>query len=214
MPSFPSSSRCTPCSVAPPHPPHVSPPILAGLAGPRPCGLEEDVRQYEQDLAKRLYQARVRASQGTADPQPPTSSSSSSSSAAAASQLRSAPRPPPTWARGTASWGCAQGALVFGGILLGAGKVQASTGSSTVLPLPFLCCLASARLCPPTSPVCVASSLQHCFHLRLAVLLIFTLLFVLTNMSEGKKLTSSRRSFSWNASPLLFFLFCVTKLNR
>uniref|UniRef100_A0AAQ4S8F9 Protein scribble homolog n=1 Tax=Gasterosteus aculeatus aculeatus TaxID=481459 RepID=A0AAQ4S8F9_GASAC len=34
----------------------------------RPCGLEEDVRQYEQDLAKRLYQARVRASQGTADP--------------------------------------------------------------------------------------------------------------------------------------------------
>nr|XP_040023356.1 protein scribble homolog isoform X17 [Gasterosteus aculeatus aculeatus] len=54
----------------------------------RPCGLEEDVRQYEQDLAKRLYQARVRASQGTADPQPPTSSSSSFSSAAAASQLR------------------------------------------------------------------------------------------------------------------------------
>ncbi|XP_069368702.1 protein scribble homolog isoform X15 [Paralichthys olivaceus] len=52
----------------------------------RPCGLEEDVRQYEQDLAKRLYQARVRASQGTAAaPQPPTSSSTSSS---AASQLR------------------------------------------------------------------------------------------------------------------------------
>ncbi|XP_078018607.1 protein scribble homolog isoform X18 [Epinephelus lanceolatus] len=51
----------------------------------RPCGLEEDVRQYEQDLAKRLYQARVRASQGTAEaPQPPTSSSASS----AASQLR------------------------------------------------------------------------------------------------------------------------------
>ncbi|XP_029313961.1 LOW QUALITY PROTEIN: protein scribble homolog [Cottoperca gobio] len=50
----------------------------------RPCGLEEDVRQYEQDLAKRLYQARVRASQGTVEaPQPPTSSSSS-----AASQLR------------------------------------------------------------------------------------------------------------------------------
>ncbi|XP_035467705.1 protein scribble homolog isoform X16 [Scophthalmus maximus] len=48
----------------------------------RPYGLEEDVRQYEQDLAKRLYQARVRASQGTA-PQPPSSSSSSS----AASQL-------------------------------------------------------------------------------------------------------------------------------
>ncbi|XP_063768467.1 LOW QUALITY PROTEIN: protein scribble homolog [Eleginops maclovinus] len=50
----------------------------------RPCGLEDDVRQYEQDLAKRLYQARVRASQGPAEaPQPPTSSSSS-----AASQLR------------------------------------------------------------------------------------------------------------------------------
>ncbi|XP_028289677.1 protein scribble homolog isoform X17 [Gouania willdenowi] len=44
----------------------------------RPYGLEDDVRQYEQDLAKRLYQARVRASQ------PPSSSSSSS----AASQLR------------------------------------------------------------------------------------------------------------------------------
>uniref|UniRef100_A0A3Q2PVG1 Scribble planar cell polarity protein n=1 Tax=Fundulus heteroclitus TaxID=8078 RepID=A0A3Q2PVG1_FUNHE len=49
-----------------------------------PYGLEEDVRQYEQDLAKRLYQARVRASQGAA-PQPHASSSSSSS---AASQLR------------------------------------------------------------------------------------------------------------------------------
>ncbi|XP_069552543.1 protein scribble homolog isoform X3 [Brachyistius frenatus] len=50
----------------------------------RPYGLEEDVRQYEQDLAKRLYQARVRASQGSAAaPQPPTASSSS-----AASQLR------------------------------------------------------------------------------------------------------------------------------
>ncbi|XP_026071394.1 protein scribble homolog isoform X3 [Carassius auratus] len=32
----------------------------------RPCGLEEDVRQYEQDLAKRLYQSRVRASLGSA----------------------------------------------------------------------------------------------------------------------------------------------------
>ncbi|XP_029698383.1 protein scribble homolog isoform X3 [Takifugu rubripes] len=47
----------------------------------RPCGLEDDVRQYEQDLAKRLYQARVRASQGTSEA--PTSSASS-----AASQLR------------------------------------------------------------------------------------------------------------------------------
>ncbi|XP_074550022.1 protein scribble homolog isoform X8 [Halichoeres trimaculatus] len=49
----------------------------------RPYGLEEDVKQYEQDLAKRLYQARVRASQGTAEPPQPPSSSSS-----AASQLR------------------------------------------------------------------------------------------------------------------------------
>ncbi|XP_026148283.1 protein scribble homolog isoform X17 [Mastacembelus armatus] len=52
----------------------------------RPYGLEEDVRQYEQDLAKRLYRARVRASEGTAvAPQSHTSSSTSSS---AASQLR------------------------------------------------------------------------------------------------------------------------------
>ncbi|XP_015810240.3 protein scribble homolog isoform X17 [Nothobranchius furzeri] len=50
----------------------------------RPYGLEEDVRQYEQDLAKRLYRARVRASQGAdAAPQPQSSTSSS-----AASQLR------------------------------------------------------------------------------------------------------------------------------
>uniref|UniRef100_A0AAV2L6Z3 Protein scribble homolog n=1 Tax=Knipowitschia caucasica TaxID=637954 RepID=A0AAV2L6Z3_KNICA len=49
----------------------------------RPYELEEDVRQYEQDLAKRLYQARVRASRGSAaPPQPPASCSS------AASQLR------------------------------------------------------------------------------------------------------------------------------
>ncbi|XP_051958989.1 protein scribble homolog [Xyrauchen texanus] len=43
----------------------------------RPYGLEEDVRQYEQDLAKRLYQSRVRASLGTAAA-PPTSCFSSS----------------------------------------------------------------------------------------------------------------------------------------
>ncbi|XP_048040722.1 protein scribble homolog isoform X16 [Megalobrama amblycephala] len=43
----------------------------------RPYGLEEDVRQYEQDLAKRLYQSRVRASLGSAAA-PPTSCSSSS----------------------------------------------------------------------------------------------------------------------------------------
>ncbi|XP_027860530.1 protein scribble homolog isoform X23 [Xiphophorus couchianus] len=48
----------------------------------RPYGLEEDVRQYEQDLAKRLYQARVRASQGAAP------HASSSTSCSAASQLR------------------------------------------------------------------------------------------------------------------------------
>ncbi|KAM9552209.1 protein scribble homolog isoform 19-T19 [Salvelinus alpinus] len=50
----------------------------------RPFGLEEDVRQYEQDLAKRLYQSRVRASQGTAPP--PQSQNAAASSAA--SQLR------------------------------------------------------------------------------------------------------------------------------
>uniref|UniRef100_A0A8C1ICU6 Protein scribble homolog n=1 Tax=Cyprinus carpio TaxID=7962 RepID=A0A8C1ICU6_CYPCA len=43
----------------------------------RPYGLEEDVRQYEQDLAKRLYQSRVRASLGSAAA-PPTSCFSSS----------------------------------------------------------------------------------------------------------------------------------------
>ncbi|XP_056610275.1 protein scribble homolog isoform X4 [Triplophysa dalaica] len=43
----------------------------------RPYGLEDDVRQYEQDLAKRLYQSRVRASLGSAAA-PPTSCCSSS----------------------------------------------------------------------------------------------------------------------------------------
>ncbi|KAK3546311.1 hypothetical protein QTP70_025693, partial [Hemibagrus guttatus] len=43
----------------------------------RPYGLEEDVRQYEQDLAKRLYQARVRASLDSAAAPPSTCSSSS-----------------------------------------------------------------------------------------------------------------------------------------
>ncbi|XDV18041.1 hypothetical protein PO909_023820, partial [Leuciscus waleckii] len=43
----------------------------------RPYGLEEDVRQYEQDLAKRLYQSRVKASLGSAAT-PPNSCSSSS----------------------------------------------------------------------------------------------------------------------------------------
>lgn len=74
---------------------HLSPPpslllvlLLVVCAGCRPSGLEEDVRQYEQDLAKRLYQARVRASQGgSPGPEAPASSTSS-----ADSQLRSAPR--------------------------------------------------------------------------------------------------------------------------
>ncbi|XP_034159807.2 protein scribble homolog isoform X17 [Pangasianodon hypophthalmus] len=43
----------------------------------RPYGLEEDVRQYEQDLAKRLYQSRVRASLDSAAAPPSTCSSSS-----------------------------------------------------------------------------------------------------------------------------------------
>uniref|UniRef100_A0A4W5NLR6 Protein scribble homolog n=1 Tax=Hucho hucho TaxID=62062 RepID=A0A4W5NLR6_9TELE len=53
-------------------------------AASRPYGLEEDVRQYEQDLAKRLYQSRVRASQGTVPPPQPQNAAASS----AASQLR------------------------------------------------------------------------------------------------------------------------------
>ncbi|XP_026123601.1 protein scribble homolog isoform X21 [Carassius auratus] len=43
----------------------------------RPYGLEEDVRQYEQDLAKRLYQSRVRASLGSAAASPTSCFSSS-----------------------------------------------------------------------------------------------------------------------------------------
>jgi len=89
------SSLC----IVPPvilHPPLLSPLLLLLLlvlllvvcAGCRPSGLEEDVRQYEQDLAKRLYQARVRASQGgSPGPEAPASRTSS-----ADSQLRSAPR--------------------------------------------------------------------------------------------------------------------------
>lgn len=73
---------------------------LPGLMGLRPCGLEDDVRQYEQDLAKRLYQARVRASQATSEA--PTSSASS-----AASQLRSASRP----------WQLGPDAMHHGGVL-------------------------------------------------------------------------------------------------
>ncbi|XP_047678753.1 protein scribble homolog isoform X27 [Tachysurus fulvidraco] len=43
----------------------------------RPYGLEEDVRQYEQDLAKRLYQSRVKASLDSAAAPNSTCSSSS-----------------------------------------------------------------------------------------------------------------------------------------
>ncbi|XP_062850051.1 protein scribble homolog isoform X17 [Trichomycterus rosablanca] len=43
----------------------------------RPYGLEEDVKQYEQDLAKRLYQSRVRASLNSAAASPTTCSSTS-----------------------------------------------------------------------------------------------------------------------------------------
>lgn len=50
---------------------------LSGWLFPRPYGLEEDVRQYEQDLAKRLYQSRVRASLDSAAAPPSTCSSSS-----------------------------------------------------------------------------------------------------------------------------------------
>uniref|UniRef100_A0A672J4E2 PDZ domain-containing protein n=1 Tax=Salarias fasciatus TaxID=181472 RepID=A0A672J4E2_SALFA len=52
----------------------------------RPYGLEEDVRQYEQDLAKRLYQARVRASEGSAPPFPSDRGSDRSS---ASSRMKS-----------------------------------------------------------------------------------------------------------------------------
>lgn len=110
---------------------------LPDLVGFRPYGLEEDVRQYEQDLAKRLYQARVRASQCTPEaPLPPTSSSDS--------QLRSEGQ-----THGIV--GVCWGALALGYFLLeiNSRKVQASTcrRNLTVLPQPFLCRLAFARLC-------------------------------------------------------------------
>lgn len=132
-----------------------SPPPFSsgGPAGPRPCGLEEDVRQYEQDLAKRLYQARVRASQGpTEGPQP---SSTTTTSSSAASQLRSAPRPHPPgpharhcggvlralWGAMEWGWGhCAEG-LAFE-----RSKRTLTTDIVTVLHCLFRCCLASARL--------------------------------------------------------------------
>lgn len=100
------------------------PSLLCGLVGPRPYGLEEDVRQYEQDLAKRLYQARVRASQGAAAPPQPHSSSSTSS---ATSQLRSAHWPQPL-GPDARHYGVCWGALSFWGKFR---KVQASTRSNT-----------------------------------------------------------------------------------
>lgn len=128
----------------PPPPPLFHP--LPGLAGPRPYGLEEDVRQYEQDLAKRLYQARVRASQGT--PEPPTSSTSSS----AASQLRSAPRPQPPGPDARHRGGCAGVLLALG--YFARGRVQKGPSKHSQQhcdraspAAPFCCCLASARLC-------------------------------------------------------------------
>lgn len=154
-----SSSFCLYLVFIPPlfiHPavPITTPPAplfrsLPGLTGLRPCGLEDDVRQYEQDLAKRLYQARVRASQGTSEA--PTSSASS-----AASQLRSASRPRQL----------GPDAMHHGGVLGCFGieyffakrirKVQTSTCSSvvTVLPPPLLSCfctplLFSASSTPP-----------------------------------------------------------------
>lgn len=134
---------------------------LPGLMGLRPCGLEDDVRQYEQDLAKRLYQARVRASQGTSEA--PTSSASS-----AASQLRSASRPRQL----------GPDAMHHGGVLgcfgieyfFAKSSERSKQALAAVLWQCFhhLCCLASARLCRfqlflllPFSPLCLVSpSLQ------------------------------------------------------
>lgn len=139
------------------------PPSLCDLVGHRPYGLEEDVRQYEQDLAKRLYQARVRASQGTAAaPQPPTSSSTSSS---AASQLRSAPRPRPP-GPDARHRGVVLGCFDIWGTLLEANSErskQALAATLTVLPLPFQCRTASARLCCFPSPAPFGSRLSFLF---------------------------------------------------
>lgn len=144
---------------------------LCGAMGHRPYGLEEDVRQYEQDLAKRLYQARVRASQGTAaPPQLPTTSSASSS---AASQLRSAPRAPATRARCTASWGCA--GVLWRWFICARGKVsegpskhsqhQRCNSASTAFLVSFCfctsCCPHFQLLLVPPRPVLSSPSPQH-----------------------------------------------------
>ncbi|XP_063063097.1 protein scribble homolog isoform X17 [Engraulis encrasicolus] len=60
----------------------------------RPYGLEEDVRQYEQDLARRLYQSRVRASQAASanannNPNLPPPSSFFSSSSSSQPRMKS-----------------------------------------------------------------------------------------------------------------------------
>lgn len=162
------------------------PPSLCDLVGHRPYGLEEDVRQYEQDLAKRLYQARVRASQGTAAaPQPPTSSSTSSS---AASQLRSAPRPRPP-GPDARHRGVVLGCFDIWGTLLEAefGKVQASTRSNTdsasaAFPVPY--CFCTSLLFPISSSFWfppLFSFLCLVFHPRSAELFVFicALLFFL-----------------------------------
>lgn len=159
---------------------------LCDLVGHRPYGLEEDVRQYEQDLAKRLYQARVRASQGTAAaPQPPTSSSTSSS---AASQLRSAPRPRPP-GPDARHRGVVLGCFDIWGTLLEAefGKVQASTRSNTdsasaAFPVPY--CFCTSLLFPISSSFWfppLFSFLCLVFHPRSAELFVFicALLFFL-----------------------------------
>lgn len=138
-----------PMAPAPPPPPPLLR-SLPGLVGLRPCGLEDDVRQYEEDLAKRLYQARVRASQGTSEA--PTSSAS-----AAASQLRSASRP----------WQLGPDAMHHGGVLgcfgIEYSFASSSEGSKQALAavswqcFHHLCCLASAHPCclqppPPFLP--------------------------------------------------------------
>lgn len=106
-PSLCAYSCPPPLLPVPPPPPR---------CGSRPYGLEEDVRQYEQDLAKRLYQSRVRASQGTAPP--PQSQNAAASSAA--SQLRSAQqsRPwPACHCGGIAAWGAAVGCFGWGSFI-------------------------------------------------------------------------------------------------
>lgn len=146
-------------SPPPPTPPLSFAPSLAP-AGPRPCGLEDDVRQYEQDLAKRLYQARVRASQG----------SSEAPASSAASQLRSASRPrrlgPDAMHHG--GGGCARGLWRWLFLCWKLRKAQTSCGSRvvTVLPPPWpsrflhaFAAVTSLRLCPLLSAAVLSCTL-------------------------------------------------------